>query len=64
MIEHARQHVEILQLTVVSTNERARRLYGDMGFAQYGIEERGLKCGNQYFDEVLMVMFLTPDCAR
>lgn len=59
VIEHARMHVELLQLTVVSTNERARRLYADMGFVEYGLEERGLKQGDQYFDEVLMVRFLT-----
>jgi ribosomal protein S18 acetylase RimI-like enzyme len=55
--DHARMHVELLQLTVVSTNERARRLYADLGFVEYGIEKRALKQGNAYFDEVLMVRF-------
>lgn len=58
VIEHARQHVELLQLTVVSTNERARRVYADLGFSEYGIEQRALKNGDEYFDEVLMVRFL------
>ena len=64
VIEHARQHVEILQLTVVSANEGARRLYVDMGFAEYGVEERGLKWGGEYFDEVLMALFLTQAGGR
>jgi ribosomal protein S18 acetylase RimI-like enzyme len=59
VIAHARLHVEILQLTVVSANDGARRLYVDMGFSEYGVEERGLKWENEYFDEVLMAMFLT-----
>jgi ribosomal protein S18 acetylase RimI-like enzyme len=58
VIEHAREHVELLQLTVVSTNERARRLYAHLGFTEYGIEKHGLKYGGAYFDEVLMVRFL------
>jgi RimJ/RimL family protein N-acetyltransferase len=58
VIAHAREHVELLQLTVVSTNERARRLYAHLGFSEYGIEKHGLKYGGAYFDEVLMVKFL------
>ena len=58
VIEHARAHVEQLQLTVVSTNERARRLYAHLGFTEYGIEKHGLKYGGAYFDQVLMVKFL------
>jgi len=58
VIEHARTQVELLQLTVVSTNERARRLYGDLGFTEYGLEKHGLKYAGVYVDEVLMVKFL------
>src|SRR5208283_1417529 len=32
VIDYARQHVEILQLDVVSENEAARRLYATLGF--------------------------------
>jgi ribosomal protein S18 acetylase RimI-like enzyme len=58
VIEHAREHVELLHLTVVSTNERAQRLYAHLGFTGYGIEKHGLKHGGAYFDEVHMVKFL------
>jgi ribosomal protein S18 acetylase RimI-like enzyme len=58
VIEHARDHVELLQLAVVSTNEQARRLYANSGFSEYGLEPRALKHGGEYFDQVLMVRFL------
>jgi RimJ/RimL family protein N-acetyltransferase len=58
VIDHARGRVEMLQLTVVSENEAARRLYGALGFIEYGYEKRGLKQSGRYFDEVLMVKFL------
>jgi ribosomal protein S18 acetylase RimI-like enzyme len=60
IIEHARQHVEILQLTVVVGNEPARCLYAKLGFIEYGIEPNALKAGEQYWDEVLMAKSLSP----
>lgn len=47
-----------LYLTVVIPNEAARRLYRACGFVAYGIEERALKLGDRYWDEVQMVLFL------
>jgi RimJ/RimL family protein N-acetyltransferase len=58
VIKRARQSVEILQLTVTSGNEPARRLYASLGFAEYGIEQRGLKVDGRYYDEVLMTIDL------
>jgi ribosomal protein S18 acetylase RimI-like enzyme len=58
VIEHARAQVELIQLTVVSTNEKARRLYSDLGFTEYGLEKHGLKYNGAYVDEVLMAKFL------
>jgi ribosomal protein S18 acetylase RimI-like enzyme len=58
VLEHARERVEALQLTVVSENEAARRLYGSLGFVEYGLEKRALKQDGRYYDEVLMVKFL------
>jgi ribosomal protein S18 acetylase RimI-like enzyme len=52
--------LEQLHLTVVTTNEAARRLYQAMGFVTYGIEPRALKLGDQYWDEDLMVLRLGP----
>jgi len=36
VIDFARQRVELLQLSVVSDNEQARRLYASLGFVEYG----------------------------
>jgi RimJ/RimL family protein N-acetyltransferase len=58
VLDHARERTELVQLTVVSENEAARRLYGAMGFVEYGYEKRSLKHDGRYYDEVLMVKFL------
>ena len=60
VIDHARQHVELIQLTVVSGNEPARRLYASLGFIEYGIEKNSLKHDGRYWDEVLMAKPLSP----
>jgi ribosomal protein S18 acetylase RimI-like enzyme len=59
IIDHARPKVEQLQLTVVSTNQPALRLYQSLGFQQYGLEKNALKHNNQYSDEILMSLDLT-----
>jgi RimJ/RimL family protein N-acetyltransferase len=58
VLEHARGRVELVQLTVVSENEAACRLYKAMGFVEYGYEKRALKQDGRYYDEFLMVKFL------
>jgi len=54
VIEHARPLVELIQLTVVSDNDGARRLYQRLGFAAYGIERHAMKHRGRYYDDVLM----------
>jgi ribosomal protein S18 acetylase RimI-like enzyme len=54
VLDHARQHVELIQLTVVRDNEQARRLYASLGFLDYGLEKNALKQEGRYYDEVLM----------
>jgi RimJ/RimL family protein N-acetyltransferase len=58
VLDHARGRAEMVQLTVVSENEAARRLYSAMGFVEYGYEKRALKQNGRYYDDVLMVKFL------
>ena len=48
--------VEQIHLQVVSKNEGAKKLYKSLGFETYGVEPRGLKDGDEYFDEELMVL--------
>jgi ribosomal protein S18 acetylase RimI-like enzyme len=60
IIEFARQRVELVQLSVVSENEQAQRLYKGLGFLEYGLELRALKQDGRYYDEVLMAKDLKP----
>ena len=54
VLNHAKERVVLIQLSVVIGNAGARRLYERFGFTQYGIEERSLKVAGRYLDEVLM----------
>lgn len=55
LIEEARANVEIVTLTVVSTNLRALRFYERWGFRAYGVEQRSAKNDDgEYLDETLM----------
>ena len=56
VIEHARQTVEEVRLTVVATNTAAVQLYESVGFERYGLERRALKVGDDYHDDVLMTL--------
>jgi RimJ/RimL family protein N-acetyltransferase len=60
VLNHARERVELVQLTVVSENERAQRLYRNCGFVAYGHEVHSLKQNGRYYDEVLMAIALDP----
>ena len=61
VIDHGRDRVEVIQLSVVSGNERARRLYASLGFVEYGLEKKSLKQDGHYYDEILMALDLNPD---
>ena len=60
VIAHARTLVEEVRLTVEASNVAARRLYGAVGFTEYGLERRALKVGREYYDDVLMTLPLGP----
>jgi ribosomal protein S18 acetylase RimI-like enzyme len=61
VIDHARAHVEVIQLSVVSDNKPARRLYAGLGFVEYGLEKDSLKQNGRYYDEILMALDLRLD---
>jgi len=58
LLARAQAHdgLEQINLTVVSTNAAAKRLYQSVGFATYGIERNALKFNDRYFDEDLMTI--------
>lgn len=58
VLQHARKQVELVQLAVATTNARAVRFYQRLGFQIYATELKGLKVGERYVDEHLMVLFL------
>ena len=62
IIQHARRHVELLQLFVVSDNAGARRLYSSLGFVEYGTERNATKYRGEYHDDVLMALPLVLGC--
>jgi ribosomal protein S18 acetylase RimI-like enzyme len=60
VVERARGRVILIELSVVTTNQRARRLYIRHGFEVYGVDPCGFKHGDRYFDQYQMVRFLEP----
>jgi len=59
IVSRARALDGLEQITLVaSANLPAQRLYKALGFESYGIEPRSLKIGDQYIDDVLMVLWL------
>jgi ribosomal protein S18 acetylase RimI-like enzyme len=59
IIRRARQLEGLEQITLVaSAHLPAQRLYQAVGFESYGVERRSLKIGEQYVDDVLMVLWL------
>jgi ribosomal protein S18 acetylase RimI-like enzyme len=60
LIQEARQcaGLEQINLTVVSSNLAAKKLYEAMGFTSYGIEPRATKLKGTYYDDDLMVLKL------
>jgi len=59
VIDHARGQVALLQAAVGAANAPARRLYNDLGFRQYGFENKALLVDGAYVDEVLIVLDFT-----
>ena len=45
---------EIIELSVLTANIPAKKLYGKFGFKTFGARPRSIKRGDKYFDEELM----------
>ena len=58
VIDHARNHVLLLQASVVTTNAAARRVYDRLGFVPYGLEHQALRVDDSFHDEELLVLDL------
>jgi RimJ/RimL family protein N-acetyltransferase len=56
VLDHARQHVALVQLAVAIDNHAARRLYGQAGFATFGVERDALRVDGRSYDEELMAL--------
>ena len=56
VVEYTKQMplVEKINLTVVSTNETAIKLYEKVGFKSFGLEHQAMKMNDSYVDEVYM----------
>jgi len=50
--------LEQINLSVISNNDPARKLYESLGFQLYGVERNALKSNGQYYDEEFMVLKL------
>ena len=59
IVRRARAIGGLEQITLVaSANLPAQRLYKSLGFESYGVEPHSLKIGNEYVNDVLMVLWL------
>lgn len=59
-VARAEPSVEILYLTVTSTNSAAIRLYERAGFVAYGLEPGSMRLGDRTFDKLMMALHLRP----
>jgi len=54
ILESCRGKFEVVELTVFSGNQRAKRLYKKFGFKKYAVRRGAVKRAGRYFDEDLM----------
>jgi ribosomal protein S18 acetylase RimI-like enzyme len=58
VLEHAKQHVLMVQATVVSDNPVAGALYESLGFETYGVEKSSLFVEGRLIDDIHIVHWL------
>ena len=54
ILEKCRGKFEVVELTVLSGNQKAIKLYEKFGFQKYGVQLGAVKRAEKYFDEYLM----------
>jgi len=59
-LRKCRGKFEIIELSVLTTNHVARKLYAKFGFKNYGTRPRSIKRGDAYIDEELLRLDLEP----
>jgi RimJ/RimL family protein N-acetyltransferase len=52
------EEIEKINLAVIASNQKAKNLYVNSGFAVFGIEERALKVNGVYYTDEHMVLHL------
>lgn len=55
VLNHARDKVELVTLSVVTENERAISIYSQLGFESFGTEPKALRVGTVYYSEMHMM---------
>lgn len=64
VINHARSHVVLIQAAVGAGNTKARQLYDELGFREYGLERKALLVDGIYVDEALLALDFSPDAPQ
>ncbi len=49
--------IEQIEIGVISTNQKADKLYKKLGFEEFGLHKNFLKIDGQYYDHKMMIMF-------
>jgi len=57
-LQKCKGRFEIVELTGLTSNEIARKLYRNLGFEPIGVRPRAVKRAGRYFDEELMQLIL------
>ncbi|WP_342429687.1 GNAT family N-acetyltransferase [Neobacillus sp. FSL H8-0543] len=50
--------IEKINLAVMASNQKAKKLYEKLGFQTYGLEEKAMKINNTYYDDEHMVLHI------
>ena len=59
-LQRCKGKFEIIELSVFTTNQVARKLYEKFGFKTFGVRPRSNKRGDMYFEQQLMRLDLQP----